>query len=488
MTRLRFCFDRLSLLCTLAGLCVLPNLVDAQSLGGGLLSPGAPVSDEGGLLSPATPAPENGDLLSPAAPSSGASADAFGLATSAFKLNGFVDTVGAYTYASPEHWSEGVGRLQLVGEGSFSGDVKYKIGGRIDYDAVYATSSFYLSDVRTDQRLNFFHGENYLDVSKGNWDFRLGAQQIVWGEVAGLFFADVVSAKDTRQFLLPSFDIIRIPQWAARAEYFSGDSHVEFVWIPVPVFDNIGKPGADFYPVPLPSPTPANVAAMFHDPVEPARTLSNSNIGVRANTLLGGWDVAGFYYRSSATAPTFYRTDTGIAREPFEFFPRYDRIWQAGGTLSKDLGSFVLRAETVYTHGQGYSVADLFAPDSVVQRASLDTIVALEWALPGDTRLDIQGFDRSLNGGGEDALGIKSAGTGASILLASKVTPTLEPQIQWIQSFEHAGGLIRPRLNWSAAKNTVIGFGVDIFTGPPDGFFGEFHDRSRVYVEARLDF
>ena len=36
-------------------------------------------------------------------------------------------------------------------------------------------------------------------------------------------------------------------------------------------------------------------------------------------------------------------------------------VWQTGGTLSKDLGEFVLRAEAVYTHGQNFSVADLNA-------------------------------------------------------------------------------------------------------------------------------
>ena len=101
---------------------------------------------------------------------------------------------------------------------------------------------------------------------RGSWDFRVGAQQIIWGEVVGLFFADVVSARDMREFLLPGFDIIRIPQWAARAEYFAGDTHVEFIWIPVPLFDRIGKPGADFYPAPLPSPTPAASPRCFCDP------------------------------------------------------------------------------------------------------------------------------------------------------------------------------------------------------------------------------
>ena len=69
--------------------------------------------------------------------------------------------------------------------------------------------------------------------SAGNWDFRLGRQHVVWGEMVGLYFADVVSARDQREFILPDFDQMRTPQWAGRAEYFSDDFHAEILWIPV---------------------------------------------------------------------------------------------------------------------------------------------------------------------------------------------------------------------------------------------------------------
>ncbi len=366
--------------------------------------------------------------------------------------------------------------------------MKWKLSGRVDGDLVYATSDFYLDPVKKNQRLSAIWGENYLDVSAGSWDFRLGAQQIIWGEVVGLFFADVVSARDMRDFLLPRFDVIRIPQWAARAEYFAGDAHVEFVWIPVPAFDRIGKPGADFYPAPLPSPTPSSVAALFQDPERPGRSLDNSNLGVRANTLVSGWDLAAFYYRSFSSQPTFYRTATGNPAQPFVFQPRYDRIWQAGGTVSKDLGEMVLRGEAVYASGQGYSVTDPSVPQGVVQRSTLDYIVSVEFPLPGDTRLNLQGFQRAYFDGGGGGLAIKNDGFGASVLLSTKLNSAFEPQILWIQNFKDAGGLIRPRLNWYAAKNATVGFGVDIFIGPSDGYFGRYNNRDRVYSELRYDF
>jgi hypothetical protein len=428
----------------------------------------------------ASPAPLPPDALSGAA-----SGDE---AKPPYRLSGFFDVLPAYTYTEPAHWSRGVGRMQLTGQGELTDAVKWKLSGRVDGDLVYATSDFYLNPVKKNQRLDFFWGENYIDFSAGSWDFRLGAQQIVWGEVVGLFVADVVSAHDMREFLLPSFDLIRIPQGAARAEYTAGDGHVEFIWIPVPAFDRIGKPGADFYPAPLPSPTPAAVAALFQDPERPSTNLSNSNYGVRANALVGGWDLAAFYYRSFNVQPTFYRVSGGTGGEPPVFQPRYDRIWQAGATVSKDFDDFVMRGEAVYTAGQGFSVVDLSAAQSVVTRPTLDYILSFDFALPADTRLNVQGFQRVFFDGGASDLALKSDGFGASVLLSTKWTNAFEPQILWIQNFKDAGGLVRPRLNWYPAKNTTVAFGVDIFTGPADGYFGRYNNRDRVYSEVRYNF
>jgi len=100
----------------------------------------------------------------------------------------------------------------------------------------------------------------------------------------------------------------------------------------------------------------------------------------------------------------------------------------------------------------------------------------------------VQAFQRAyLNGSGKD-LAIRNDGFGASIFLSTKLTDAIEPSILWIQSFRDAGGMIRPRLNWYPAKNTALAFGVDIFTGPNDGYFGRYNNRDRAYAEFRVDF
>jgi hypothetical protein len=405
----------------------------------------------------------------------------------AFSLGGFYDFLGAYTYSDPSHWSNAVNRFQLSAQGAVGDNFKWKIGGRVDADIVYGTSDFYLSDVRNDQKFSTFWRETYVDFSAAGWDFRLGAQNIVWGEVVGLFFADVVSAKDLREFLLPSFDVIRAPQWAARAEYFKGDSHLELIWIPFQTFNNIGKPGSDFYPARLPSPTSGADAAIFQTPDRPTQNLGNSAYGVRANTLVDGWDLAAFYYRSFSTEPTFYRYFGLIPGQPVTFQPRYDRIWQVGGTVSKDLDAFVLRGEVVYTDGRRYASTDPSAPEGVYQRNTVDWIASADFVLPRDAKLNVQVFQRWYDGG-QNTLAVQAGDFGASALISGKITPTIEPQLLWIQTFGGGGGLVRPRVNFNVARNTVLGVGVDIFTGPEDGFFGRYNNRDRVYTELRLDF
>ena len=379
-------------------------------------------------------------------------------------------------------------RFALDGRGELDG-IKWKVGARVDFDPVYIGSDFYLPEVKRNQRATAIWRENYLDFDAGGWDFRVGAQNIVWGDVVGFFVADVVSAKDLRDFLLPAFDIIRIPQWAARAEYSKGDSHVELLWIPIQTFDNIGKPGSDFYPVPLPSPTPESAAAPFPDPDKPAHTINNSSYGIRANALVEGWDIAAFYYRSFSTSPTFYRESTGAASQPFEFQPRYDRIWQLGATFNKDLGNMVLHGEVVYTAGQSFATLDPAAPQGVVARSTVDWVASVDIPFPEmDGRTNFQVFQRHYFDGGSGDIAIKVGDYGISALVSAKITSSFEPQLLWIQTIGGGGGLVRPRLNWYPVKNTTLSAGVDIFTGPADGYFGRYNNRDRVYGEVRYAF
>lgn len=404
--------------------------------------------------------------------------------------NGFFQTELAYTYPSPAHTSKFLNKLELAAQGKFNPQVRWKLSGRASYNAVFDLNDFYPPAVRQDQRFEVLPLENYLDVSAGDFDFRLGRQHIIWGEVVGLFFADVVSAKDAREFYLPEFDQVRIPQWAARAEYFKNDFHAEVIWIPVMTYDKIGKPGAEFYP--YPPPLPDGLAYTIENEQRPARKLENSAYGARLSYLKNGWDGSVFYYHSLDTAPTFSRTAVeplGFVRPGppvFEYRPIHTKIKQWGATLSKDLGGTIFRTEAVYTRDRQFNVARLSEPDGLVPLDTLDYIVGVDLPAPTDTRLNVQFFDRWFLDSDPDMYN-KRHESGMSFYASRELRQNLKGEILMAHSLSRSDWLVRPKLAWRFAPNWRATLGADIFGGNA-GFFGRFNNKDRVYTELRYDF
>lgn len=423
---------------------------------------------------PATASPPRQDL-----PAIGqAPAPVMGPETSG--LRGYLQTELAYTYGDPEHWSKSMARLLLTTGGRHDG-VKWKLSARLDYNPVYDLTDHYPKAVRDDDRLRLLVQETYVDFTTGDWEWRLGRQNIVWGEMVGLFFADVVSAKDQREFVLPDFQVQRIPQWAVRAERFGADFHTELVWIPYPSYDLIGKPGGDFYPYPplLPGLTP-----VIEGERKPSLQLKNTNYGLRLGKLISGWDLSAFYYNSLDATASFPR-ELGATTQTYR--PRHARIWQAGGTLGKDLGPFVFKAELIYTNGRKYSTVDPADADGLVVQDTLDWVLGADFQPGTDTRLNTQLFQRVYFDHNPGIIPERRE-SGASVQVNHKFNSRWEGEALLIASLNRSDWLLRPKLTWKPQTNWRMTLGVDVFHGPATGFFGRFDNRDRGYVELRRDF
>ncbi len=412
-------------------------------------------------------------------------------------LNGYLQLELAGTVANPDHWSKARARLELGSHGRLSDSVRWKATGRFDYDAVYdIEKGFYPSAVRHDQKHEFSWRETYLDVSAGNLEFRLGRQNVIWGEMVGLFFADVVSAKDMREFILPEFEILRIPQWAARAEYFGEGYHAEALWIPYATVDNVGKPCSEFFAFPpplaqLPTVAPCtggrlNPQLVFHSEEKPKHTLANSNFGLRASTLRDGWDLSAFAYRSFDSSPAYYRQidlNTGVV----SFTARHERINQLGATLAKDFQSFVLKGEAILTSGRKFSVTRLNQADGLVKQNTLDYVFGLNFTLPKDVQLNLQVFQRIFANHDPDIVPERRE-SGFTALVSGSPAHNVDAQLMLIRSLNRADWLLRPKLTWNFEQNWRWTVGADIFSGPPLGLFGQFANRDRIYTELRYSF
>lgn len=408
------------------------------------------------------------------------------------RFGGFAQSETAYTYSGDEHWSKFRNLLGVNAEGAFNESLSWKFSGWAYYDPVYDSSDYYPADVREDQRHEVLLRETYADLSAGDWDFRFGRQNIVWGEMVGLFFADVVSARDLREFVAQDFDRIRIPQWAARAEYFKDDMHAEFVWIPKMSYDEIGKPGdcfhcgADFYPYP---PQIPGFGYRVGQESKPNGGSDDMAYGLRLSYLLNGWDVSGFYYRSMDAAPAFSRQIVLESSGPTLLYtPDHQRIQQWGMTFAKDLDGVVFRGEAIYTQGRRFDVLRLSDADGLEAKNYLDYVLSLDYSLENDARLNLQAFQRYYVQY-DQAMIPDRLESGVSVYYSAKAWDNrLEPEITLIHSLNRNDWMLRPRLTWNISQDLKASFGVDVFHGPPEGLFGRYTDADRVYGELRYSF
>ena len=401
------------------------------------------------------------------------------------KLTAFLQVEAAYTYPEPDHLSKAKNILRLQTEGRLTDRIKWQASGHLQYDAVFDLGDFYPEQVEEDQEFEGYFHETFLDISVGDFDLRLGRQHVIWGEAVGLFFADVVSAIDLREFVLPDFDLIRIPQWAMRAEYFRGDFHGEALWIPIMTYNDIGEPGAEFFPFPPPPPT--GFAAVFEKEATPSDALRNSAGGIRFSFLKAGWDTALFYYTSMDRDPAFSRRIVLAPQPAFVFTPVHERIHQAGATLGKDLGPAVFTAEVVYTLDRLFSVTRISDSDGLVRQDLLDYILGIDYVL-GQHSFNIQFFQRYFPDYDADMIPSETE-SGFTIRLATDALhPDIEPEVLWIFGLNEGDWLLQPKISWTPHPNWRAAIGADIFDGAPNGLMGQFDEKDRIYVEVRYTF
>jgi len=387
-----------------------------------------------------------------------------------FRPRGYAELSSAYTWPGENRWSKLRARIEYGTDGKFGDDVRFRIVARAEGDAAYVVEDdFYPEPVRDDQRSEFTLREAYVDFDAADWDFRVGRQHVVWGEMVGLFLADVVSAKDTREFYLQEFEAIRLPQWAVRAEHFGTNGHLELLWVPWVTYDNVGKPGANFYPFP-------GLSGSVPDITPDRDVFANLGYGMRYSTLMNGWDMSGFYYQSTDVAPTLYRTASGPEL-------RHDRIRQVGATFSKDLRGLVLKGEAVYTAGRSYISDGPRAEDGVEQSDVVDYIVGV--TIPRDD----WNFDFQLYGshrfGHTNGMLADANEFGATALAGYQFNERVEAQILYLTGFNRSDESIQAWFGWRFSPSWRFRAGVDWFDGEEIGFFGRYDEQDRVYLELK---
>jgi hypothetical protein len=401
-------------------------------------------------------------------------------------MSGSASNEFAYRISSPDRVTKIKNQLILSETGQLCDNLRFKVSGRGYYDPVYYTTT-YEKNVRSDQMTDIEFRDTYLDYSVGPVDLRLGNQEIVWGEALALFFADVVNARDLREFILPDFDMIRVPQWGMDLEFSQSNFHGEFVWLPFLQFDKLGVSGSEFYsPPPIPTVTTPFYA---YDPPDVPSTFANSNVGGRLSYLFNnGLDVSTFYYHTWTHSPVYFRTilNNGL----YLYYPEYRRLDMIGATFAKEVNGMVFKGEFVFNKDDYLPVFDVTDSDGIVRRNNLNYLLGLDYTFHGGIETNLQFMQRVVFNYTDTLINEKEVTNSLAFRIAkSFMDGKLEPELLMVTNLGRLDMMLRPKCVYKVTGDWRLRFGLDIFLGNnPMGFFGRYDKKSRIYLETAYHF
>lgn len=404
---------------------------------------------------------------------------------SKFSLNGSIKNETAYRLRKAHQFSKINNILNLKASGDITDSLSYVLSSRVSYDGVFDLTDNYDSRVEDDQRIRKDLRDAYIDIGLGNFDLRLGQQQIVWGQAVGLFFADIVNPKDLREFILPELDQVRIPVLAANAEYFYKDTYFQLVFIPFPEFNEFGSTGSEFdY-----SNNIYNQGAQIVtvDPTEPSNDLDNSEIGFRISKLTGGWDLSLFYLYDYYNFPVNYRYIT-YGPYTITYRPEYERINRVGSTFSKEISDFIFKGEFIYSDKMFYASSDTSDVDGIETSGQFEWLLGMDYTFSKKIETNVQ-IMQNIILDHENTMTKKEVTTSASLWVKTGFLDNrIEPEFFFVSSLDQKDYMFRPKVSYNHDDNIKFVIGADIFYGESDGDYGLFDQSDRVYFEMSYDF
>ncbi|HEY3101376.1 MAG TPA: DUF1302 family protein [Methylomirabilota bacterium] len=411
----------------------------------------------------------------------------------ALRLRGRLAEEFAYRLHDPGDVSKLKTLGWLDGKYTFSDAVAVRAAVRGWYDAVFDATDRYPANVERDQKTDVSLREALLTVGHGDFDARIGRQQIVWGEAISVFVTDIVNPKDFREFVLPDFSELRIPIWALDASYRLAEGlRLETVWTPDTMSNRLPKQGAEFQF--------ARPRFRFRNPVvrlpdnQDEFSLERSEGGVRLSVLQRGWDVSLIYYDQADKTPVFFQRRVSQPAGPdiVVIEPRHPRLHIVGATLGKSFEPVVVRAEAALSIGKRYETTDPLDPDGVVRRDTLDWLVGVDYTLFERVDTSLQLSQKVLMG---SATNLTRPGVAAPVTtsVALRVTTgffdnTLNPTLLFVVGVNRGDFRLSPRIDYLVSQAVTLSLGADLFEGPRLTLYGQFDRNDRVTLTTTWRF
>lgn len=328
--------------------------------------------------------------------------------------------------------------------------------------------------------------EFYWQKAHNNVYWRIGKQQVVWGEADGLKLLDVINPQSFREFILDDFDDARIPLWMINAEFNITDNGVvQVLWIPDTSTHELA-PGHS--PFALTSPAlvpqiPSGADPIVNEAHAPDALIKDSDFGMRFTNFVGGWDISLNYL--------YHYVDTPVVRSKLKgskviVDQSYERSHLIGGTASTALGDWTLRAEITYETNRYHRTDSTFP--GVAGANQWSSVIGIDWQGWTDQFISFQWFQSTVTESTSNLVNNRHENTATFLWESNFFNETLTAEWLHIHSLDHGDGVIQPKLTYNYRSNIDIHVGADIFYGDNEELFGQFDQADRVTIGINWGF
>ena len=301
-----------------------------------------------------------------------------------FTLSGKIETLHGV------RWNDTKKKLEYGASRSIA-QLKGEVSAGSSYAAISAAAEYnYRNPARTGFRLN----EAYYRYSGEIWDISVGRQVIAWGQADGFKLTDVLSARDSSEFIAFSGDDARLPSDSIRLRFFHDLFTFEAVAVPFFTpnklprfgFEDGAKNGLYYIDTPDSYKTPFGSVPIRYTKTQSAKPqmFTDTEAAARFSFFLPGIDfsVSGFYgwdknprYVKSGYAKKGLFNPAGTHHPLFNpYVPKelhtnlneeYYRIGMAGIDAAIPAGDVTIRLETAWVGGRYFEPKNLLTEKSV---------------------------------------------------------------------------------------------------------------------------
>ncbi len=335
--------------------------------------------------------------------------------------------------------------------------------------------------VRTSSDGDIAIREWYIETESEHVFWKIGKQQVVWGQADGLKVLDVINPQSFREFVLDEFADSRIPLWMINAEIpLNDDNTLQLLWIPDSTYHELAHADAPFaFTSPLFVPQLVEgVEFLDINQAKPSRFFKDSDVGLQFSSFTAGWDLTLNYLYHYLDTPVLFQS---LSDEGIRINSTYKRKHLFGASASNSFGDYTFRSELGYST-DSYHLSSDTNQTGIANSADMSWVIGLDWMGLTDTMISAQWFQSHLFDYEDSIIREQNNTTFSFLYTRSFKNDSWNLNILELHNIDYGDGSVQIQLDYELNSQVKLWVGADIFYGDKQGLFGQFNNQDRLTV------